>query len=57
VETRTICELNVEGEPLDQLDMDDCWLIGPVELQLQQLQQALHGDQRRVALRDLFRER
>ncbi|MFT5291655.1 MAG: Fe-S-cluster containining protein [Planctomycetota bacterium] len=55
VEERSICELNLEGEPLDDIDMDDCWIIGPVELQLQQLQQSASGDQARVALRDLFK--
>ena len=55
VQRRTICELNVAGEPLEELDEDALWLVGPVELRLQQLQQRFGGDQARVALRDLFR--
>lgn len=35
VERRDICPLNVPGgPPLDQLEEDDCWLIGPHELRL-----------------------
>ncbi|MDA1266415.1 MAG: YkgJ family cysteine cluster protein [Planctomycetota bacterium] len=54
VQRRTICELNDEGEPLESLDKDEVWLLGPNELGLQRLQQAFGGDQARVALRDLF---
>ena len=56
VERRTICELNAEGPPLEGLDEDEVWLVGPVELRLQQLQQRFGGDQARVALRELFRK-
>jgi len=35
VEHRDICPLNLEGgPPLERLDDEDCWLIGPHELQL-----------------------
>lgn len=35
VEHRDICPLNLEGvPPLARLDEEDCWLIGPYELQL-----------------------
>ena len=54
IETRSICELNAAGEALRELDLDDCWLIGPTELELQKMQAASSADQRRVALRDLF---
>ena len=37
-ERRSICELNLEGEPLDALELEECWLIGPTELELQSLQ-------------------
>ena len=53
IEHRDICELNIEGEPLSELDMDEMWTIGPTEIELQRLQDR-QGDQRRVALRDLF---
>ena len=55
VERRTICELNAEGPPLEELGEEQVWLLGPVELRLQQLQQAFGGDQERVPLRRLFR--
>lgn len=56
VERRDICELNIEGEPLSGLDMDEMWTIGPTELELQRLQDR-HGanEQRRIALRALFK--
>jgi Fe-S-cluster containining protein len=56
-ERRDICPLNLEGGPaLDELAEDDCWLIGPVELQLAELTRRLCGDAApRTALRDLFR--
>jgi len=53
-EERSICALNAEGPPLASLALESCWLIGPVELELQRLQQRAAGDQRRVALRALF---
>ena len=54
-EERAICELNVEGPPLESLDLDDCWVIGPVEQRLVTLQENLDGAARRVSLRGLFR--
>ena len=54
-EERSICELNEAGPPLADLDQDAFWWIGPTEFELQRLQQATDGSQRRVALRDLFR--
>lgn len=37
-EQRDICPLNLDGgPPLDQLDEDDCWLVGPHELRLASL--------------------
>lgn len=55
-ERRDICPLNLEGgPPLATLDEEDCWLIGPVELRIGQLDEQAHGpDTARVALRDLF---
>jgi Fe-S-cluster containining protein len=60
-ERRDICPLNVEGgPPIDALAEDACWLIGPYEWRIQQLDDSMNeaegsvpGD--RVALRDLFR--
>lgn len=56
-ERRDICPLNLEGgPPLESLDEDDCWLVGPFELRLGQLDDRLVGaDRERIAMRDLFR--
>ena len=54
-ERRSICELNLEGEPLDNLELEECWIIGPTEIELQNLQARYSGGgQERVALRDLL---
>lgn len=57
-ERRDICPLNLEGgPPIESLDEDDCWLIGPFELRIARLDEELLGGQgERVALRDLFSE-
>lgn len=54
-EMRDICGLNDGGTPIEELDADDCWTIGPVEERLAMLQQAAHGELRRVKLRELFK--
>lgn len=55
VELRDICELNEAGPPVEALPASDCWLIGPVEGQLAELQARVdRGRLRRVRLRDLF---
>ena len=55
-EMRDICPLNEEGDPLVDLDADDCWTLGPPESSLAQLQAASDGGAaRRIPLRDLFR--
>jgi hypothetical protein len=55
VEYRDICPLNESDEPLESIDADDCWTLGPVEGRLAELQRAsAGGEPRRVALRDLF---
>ena len=54
-EKRDICPLNAEGPALDQLPEEACWLIGPAELELGNLQAKIrdpHED--RIALRALF---
>lgn len=55
VELRDICHLNESGNPVEELDPEDCWTLGPVEGALAQIQADTDGDElRRVSLRDLF---
>jgi len=58
VELRDVCPLNdpPDAPPLEGLDPEACWTIGPFEERLAALQIALDGrpDLQRVALRDLF---
>lgn len=56
VELRDICPLNDDpAEPLESLDEDDCWTIGPAEQNLARLQGEFGaGSMTRVALRSLF---
>ncbi len=56
-ERRDICPLNAAGGPaLETLAEDDCWLIGPVELELDRLERrAIGTDAPRRSLRGLFR--
>jgi Fe-S-cluster containining protein len=49
-ELRDICALNEEGQPIETLEADDCWTLGPFEERLARLQ----PDGRRVSLRGLF---
>jgi Fe-S-cluster containining protein len=54
-ERRDICSLNVDGAPLEALRDEDCWWIGPTELELGALQGRIdHEQRRRIALRSLF---
>ncbi|TDJ17510.1 MAG: YkgJ family cysteine cluster protein [Deltaproteobacteria bacterium] len=54
-EQRDICELNLDGPPIEGLDADDVWLIGPYEGRLAALQDGLDGGKsQRVSLRSLF---
>jgi Fe-S-cluster containining protein len=50
-ELRDICELNEAGAPIETLEAEDCWTIGPVEERLAQL----NAGRGRVGLRELFR--
>jgi Fe-S-cluster containining protein len=54
VELRDICPLNEAGEPVEELNAEACWSIGPFEERLARL--ALEGGagSRRTRLRDLF---
>jgi len=55
VELRDICPLNEEGPPIEELDEDACWTIGPTEERLARLQyQFGEGRMTRVPLRSLF---
>jgi Fe-S-cluster containining protein len=56
VERRDICPENLEGPPLETLADEDCWLLGPAEGRLQEIQDGT-GDTpgTRVSLRSLFR--
>lgn len=55
-EARDVCPLNDEGgPPLEELEADALWTIGPFEAKLAERQRAVDGGEgRRVALRDLF---
>ncbi|MFP6653982.1 MAG: YkgJ family cysteine cluster protein [Myxococcota bacterium] len=58
-EGRDICSLNLPGgPPLEELDEEECWLVGPEELRVLQLSEQAFGDDeeqnQRIALRDLF---
>jgi hypothetical protein len=37
-EQRDICPLNAEGMPLEIISEESCWLIGPAEIELGNLQ-------------------
>jgi len=56
-ERRDICSLNQSGgPPLESLDDERCWLVGPFELRIGQLDDRFGGIARkRIALRGLFR--
>lgn len=55
---RDICPLNAEAVPLETIDAEECWQIGPFEGRLAMLQ-AKHdgGALRRIGLRELFARR
>ena len=55
-EARDICPLNAEGPPLEALDAEACWDVGPFEARLRAVQAAVEGSDapRRVSLRSLF---
>jgi hypothetical protein len=55
VELRDICPLNEEGPPLEALEPDACWEIGPFEARLAELDRRWSGGAPRIALRSLFR--
>ena len=55
VEMRDICPLNEVGPPIEVLEPEHCWTIGPFEEALAELQSQADGGQlRRVAMRGLF---
>jgi len=55
VELRDICPLNETDQKIEYLKPTECWLIGPFEEKLAQLQIQLDGGEfRRVELRSFF---
>lgn len=56
VESRDICPKNIDGGlPLEELEAEACWTIGPFEERLSKRQAEVDGGQGdRVALRSLF---
>lgn len=56
IESRDICPKNVAGgPPLEELEADECWTLGPFEQRLADRQDAVDdGRGLRVALRSLF---
>jgi hypothetical protein len=57
VEMRDICPLNGEGQPVEDLSAQACWMIGPFEDRLARLQIAAYGGElRRIALRAMFQQ-
>lgn len=53
-EARDICPLNAEGTPLDQLEAEAMWTLGPIERRLAAAQETFGGSSQRVPLRSLF---
>lgn len=54
-EHRDICPLNAEGPALESIADEACWLVGPYEQRLVEIQQRVSdGELPRVALRELF---
>jgi hypothetical protein len=54
VEMRDICPLNEPGPPLEELDPETCWTIGPFEDRLQAIAAAFDPGRRRIGLRGLI---
>jgi hypothetical protein len=55
IELRDICPLNEEGPPIEALEPEACWSLGPCEGQLATLQAKTDGGTlQRVELRALF---
>ncbi|MCA9618024.1 MAG: YkgJ family cysteine cluster protein [Myxococcales bacterium] len=53
-EYRDICPLNEAGPPIEELEPEACWTLGPAEASLAGLQAADGHAGERVALRSLF---
>jgi len=57
VELRDICPLNDAGPPIEELPVEACWSVGPIEERLARLEVAsapVGPAGKRVRLRDLF---
>lgn len=53
-ERRDVCLLNLPGPPLDALDDEDVWTIGPHEERLVEIQERFGGNAERLTLRGMF---
>lgn len=54
-EMRDICPLNDESSPIENIDSEECWVIGPAEQKLFELECSFNDDSyKRIYLRDLF---
>ena len=52
---RDVCPENEPGIPVETIDEDLCWRIGPAEAELAALQSGFgNGEMKRIALRELF---
>lgn len=54
VERRDICPLNEAGPPIEELEPDACWTLGPTEEKLARMQLAAEPCAPRTSLRSLF---
>ena len=53
-EMRDICPLNDVSDPIEEIESENCWVIGPFESNLYLLQEKAFGNLERIKLRDLF---
>jgi hypothetical protein len=54
VELRDICPLNEEGAPVETLEPNACWEVGPFEARLAEIDRRWSGGAPRIQLRSLF---
>lgn len=56
VEMRDICPINDKTDPIENIDSEDCWIIGPSEQKLFELQNEFQKNYfERIYLRSLFK--
>lgn len=57
VEMRDICPINDNSSPIEEIDSEKCWIIGPSEQKLFQLQNKFKNNSfERIYLRNLFKK-